>query len=325
MLDSKGQCNGETSRAMSDANHRLGPRMRTIRRSEAATISNVGTVLLVILTVAMISIVGAFIMGMAQFDKEAPTLGVVMTSQTDRMHAHISEVSESRPLSEFRLLARLNDGTLVIYDSDGDAVADKAMSVNLDELSVISASGPLKAPLVYVDSDQDGRVSSGDYLTFRHPFFPPLSPMIDVTHGYKIVEMAPRGIPRDTKMLIVASSDTVPGGEIEPGDLVRVTIAKGGTVYLEEEGRASSGGIWTTTVDIPMTWEPATFGQTKFTVRPGEVDEYTMDYPFKVMPSNPPSKAEQAYWEKLNNPVVDGTDIVLVHKPSNSIVLEFTV
>ena len=45
----------------------------------------------------------------------------------------------------------------------------------------------------------------------------------------------------------------------------------------------------------------------------------------KILPENPPSKAEIAYWEWLNNPMVDGTDIVLVHKPTNHVVLEFTI
>jgi hypothetical protein len=319
----QGQGRKATFKPNSDGGYRL--RRCFIQRDDGAAASSIGTVLLVILTVAMISVVGAFIMGLAQMDSEPPTLGVVMTSESDRMHAHINEVSESRPLDEFRLLARLENGTMVMYDSDGDAIGDRALAADLDELTVSSASGPLKAPLVYVDSDYDDKVSSGDYLTFRHPYFPPLAPFIDVTHGYMIVETAPRGIPRDTKMLIVASTDTLIGGEVRPGDVVRVTIAKGADVYYQTEGYASIGGVWTTTVDIPISWSPATYGTTKFTVRPGEADEWSMPYPFKVLPENPPSKAEQAYWDRLNNPVVDGTDIVLVHKPSNTVVLEFTV
>ncbi len=300
-------------------------RRRPMRRDDMAVTSNVGTVLLVILAVAMVSIVGAFVFGMVQLDKEAPDLGIVMTSETDRMHAHITEVSEARPLSEFRLLARLANDTMVTFDSDGDAIGDKALAMRLDELATESASGPLAAPIVYVDSDKDGRVTSGDYMTYRHPFFPPLAPMIDVTHGYMIVEQAPNGIPRDTQMLIVACDATVPGGNIMPGDIVRITIGKGSTVYYQEEGFASIGGVWTTTFDIPMAWEPATYGLTEFTVRPGEADEYTYSYPFKVLPENPPSKAEEAYWARLNNPIEDGTDIVLVHIPTNEVVLEFTI
>jgi hypothetical protein len=178
---------------------------------------------------------------------------------------------------------------------------------------------------VYVDSDQNDRVSSGDYMTFRHPYFPPLSPFIDVTHGHKIVEKAPNGIPRDTRMLIVACDATLPGANIEQGDVIRVIIEKGGTVYYQEDGQFLIGDYWTTTIDIPMTWEPATYAATRFIVRPGEVDEWQMDYPFKVMPDNPPSKAEKAYWERLNNPMVDDTNIILVHKPTNEIVLEFTL
>jgi hypothetical protein len=323
MQSNQGRGHERTSRSVPDARYRI--RRHRILKEDGAAASSVGTVLLVAITVAMISVVGAFIMGLTQVDADAPTLGVVMTSESDRMHAHINEVSESRPLDEFRLLARLENGTMVMYDSDGDAVGDMALSASLESLAVDSASGPLKAPLVYVDSDNDEKVSTGDYLTFRHPYFPPLAPFIDVTHGYMIVETAPRGIPRDTRMLVVASTDTLVGGEVRPGDIVRVTIAKGADVYYQTEGYASIGGVYTTTIDIPINWSPATFGSTKFTVRPGEVDEFTMAYPFKVLPENPPSKAEQAYWERLNNPVVDGTDIVLVHKPTNTVVLEFTV
>ncbi len=322
MISIQGLGLGWTVRSVRSGRRILRPRMR---QDAGAVASNVGTVLLVILTVAMISIIGAFVFGMAQFEKEAPHVGIVMTSQTDRMHAHINEVSESRPISEFRLLARMDDGTFIMYDSDGDAVADKAMAMDLDELTVEDASGPLKAPLVYVDSDQDDRVSSGDYMTFRHPYFPPLAPFIDVTHGHKIVEQAPNGIPRDTRMLIVACDSTLPGANINPGDVIRVIIEKGGVVYYQEDGQFALGDYWTTTIDIPMSWEPATYAGTRFIVRPGEVDEWQMGYPFKVLPANPPSKAELAYWERLNNPMVDGTDIILVHKPSNEIVLEFTL
>ena len=300
-------------------------RRRPFSLDDAAVASNVGTVLLVILAVAMVSIVGAFVFGMAQFEKEPPEVGIVMTSDPDRMHAHINDVSESRPISEFRVLARLDNGTMVMYDSDGDAIGDKALALGLDELSIETAAGPLPAPLVYIDADKNDMVSSGDYFTYRHPFFPPLAPMIDVTHGYMIVEMAPNGIPRDTRMLIVACENTLPGANIQPGDVVRITIEKGGVVYHQEEGYASIGSYWTTTFDIPMAWSPATYGQTEFTVRPGEVDEYVLPYPFKVLPENPPTKAEEAYWERLNNPMVDGTDIVLVHIPSNEVVLEFTI
>ncbi|UCC93507.1 MAG: type IV pilin, partial [Thermoplasmata archaeon] len=300
-------------------------RRRIVNMDDRAGVSSIGTVLLVVLVVALISVVGVFLMGLATYDTEPPSIGIVMTSETDRMHAHINDVSESRPFDEFRLLARLDNGTMVMYDSDGDAVGDRALSLDLDELVVDSAAGPLVAPLVYVDADSNGKVSTGDYMTFRHPFFPPLAPFIDVTHGYKIVETAPRGIPRDTRMLIVASTDTLVGGEVRPGDVVRITIGKGSDIYYQTEGHASIGGVYTTVVDIPMNWSPATFGATEFTVRPGEADEWSMPYPFKVLPENPPSKAELAYWERLNNPVVDGTDIVLVHKPSNKIVLEFTV
>jgi hypothetical protein len=74
-----------------------------------------------------------------------------------------------------------------------------------------------------------------------------------------------------------------------------------------------------------MTWNPATYMETRITVRQGQVDEWYLDYPFKVMPENPVSKADRAYWDRLNSPISDGTSLVLVHKPSNEVVLELTV
>lgn len=296
-----------------------------LRRAAAAEMGSIGTVLLVILVVALMSAVGVFVMGLARIDAPAPEVEVVTTSEMDRLYAHINSVSEARPISEFRLMARLENGTMVLYDSDGDAVGDIAMSHDLDLLTVDSATGPLKAPIVYVDVDGNDRVSSGDYMTYRHPFFPPLSPFIDITHGYKVVGTSPGGIHRDSQMYIIASPHTLPGSNVAPGDAVRVIIDKGGVEYLSTEGIAGIGGIWNTIVDIPISWVPATYGGTRIVVRPGEADEFIYPYPFKIMPENPPSKAEQAYWERLNNPIVDGTDLVLVHKPTNTVVVEITV
>ncbi len=285
----------------------------------------VGTVLLVVIVVALITVVGVFVMGLVKIDEPAPEVEVVLTHSSDRMHAHIGSISEERPIGEFRLMARADNGSMVIYDSDGDAVGDSPLAFDLDDLVVASAAGPQATPLVYVDADGDGQVSSGDFITFYQPFFPPLSPFIDVTHGYKIVRTAPFGIPRDSTLLVVAMTETMSGGEVRVGDLVRVTIAKGSDVYLQTEGHAAIGGIYTTTIEIPMAWSPATYGATEIVVRPGEADEWTMPYPFKVLPENPVSKAEQAYYDVLNNPLSSGRELVLVHKPSNTVVADISL
>jgi hypothetical protein len=323
MHESEGRGPPGTFEACLGARRRLHLRRIALRRADEAGVSQVGTILLVAMAVAMMTIVGVYVMGLAQFDEPAPSLEVVTTSQTDRMHAHIKHVSEARPVSEFRLMARDAEGNMIVYDSDGDAVGDALISTPLEQLAVDAAVGPLAHPLVFVDSDGDDRVSSGDFITYRHPFFPPISPFIDTTHGYKVVEMAPNGIHRDSVMLVVASPDTLVGSDIKPGDTVRVIIGKGGTVFHQEDGTASLGGIWTTTVDIPMTWVPATYGDTRIIVRPGEGDEWTLFHPFKVLPENPVSKAEQAYYDRINNPLVEGSIITLVHVPSNTIVAEF--
>lgn len=295
------------------------------RGQDQAVISSIGTVLLVAITAAMMVIVGVFVMGLAKFDEAAPELEVVTSNDMGSLRVHVNSVTEARPTSEFRLIATASNGSVIMYDSDGDAVADAALSHDLSLLSVDSATGPQMTPLVYVDVDHNGRVSSGDYITYRYPYFPPLSPFIDATHGYKVVKQAPSGIPRDSMMLVVASPGTLAGSDLVAGDTVRVEISKGGVVFHTEEGQAAVGGIYTTTIDIPMSWVPATYAETRITVRPDEGDEWSMLYPFKVLPENPPSKAEQAYWKVINNPVVDGSRIVLVHKPTNTVVLELTV
>jgi len=325
MHDSRGQGPEGTFQTYHVGRHRPRSGQHAFRRDEGAGVSQIGTILLVALVMVMATIVGAYVTRLANFDKPPPSLEIITTTEPDRMYAHIKHVSEARPISEFRLLARDIDGNMVIYDSDGDAVGDRVIAIDLDELSTTSASGPKRHPLIYVDADGNDRVSSGDFITYRHPFFPPISPFIDTTHGYKVVEMAPNGIHRDSVMLVVASPDVLPGSDIQPGDVVQVTIEKGGVVFHQVEGTAGIGGIWTTTIEIPMTWVPATYGGTKIVVRPGEVDEWTFFHPFKVLPENPVSKAEQAYYERLNNPLVGGSRISMVHIPSNSVVIEFMV
>lgn len=325
MSNGQGQGPRGTFKASYGARHRLRLGKHAFRRDDGVVVSQMGTILLMALVVVMATIVGAYVMRLADFNEPPPTMEVVTSSQPDRMHAHIKHVDEALPISEFRLVARDSGGNLVIYDSDGDAVGDALISTNLEHLSVGSASGPMKHPLVFVDADNNGRVSSGDFITFRHPFFPPISPFVDITHGYKVVEMAPNGIHRDSVMLVVASPDTLPGSDLKIGDSVEVSIGKGGVVFHQDVGTAMTGGVRTTTFKIPMDWVPATYGDTKITVRPGEVDEWTFFYPFKVMPENPVSKAEQAYFERLNNPLADNSVIALVHIPSNTVVIEFMV
>jgi len=309
----------------SSVGRRAMRRHSAMLRADATGTGGVGTVLMVVMVVAMMSIVGVYAMGLFKPEAPAPTLEVMSSVMTDSSYAHIRHVSEKRPLHEFRLMARLPNGTMVQYDSDGDAVADASMNAYLDNITVGSATDDRLTPVVYVDVDGDGRVSPGDFLTFRDLFYPVLAPFIDVTHGYAMVGTAPNGVHRDSDMMVYASESTLPGSGIMPGDTVRVSIAKGATVYHAAEGVVSGNGIWTTTVRVPMSWAPATYGATTFTVRPGEADEWSIGYPIKVEPENPVSKADRAYWDRLNSPIADGTTLVMVHRPSNAIVMEMLV
>lgn len=302
----------------------LRPRL-AMRRTDGAVAVTIGTVLMVVLIVVMVSVLGAFLLGLFDPDAPAPEIDVLTTGATDGMYVHVNYVSESRPLGEFRLLARTSGGDLVRFDSDGDAVADATVSFDLDDIVVASTTSTRDTPIVYVDLDGNGEVGPGDFLTFKNLFFPVTSPFIDTTHGYKRVGMAPSGVHRDSDMLVYVCPETLPGSNLMPGDVVRLTIGKGGTVYHTAEGEVTSNGIWSVMVKIPVTWSPAIYGETRITVRPGEVDEWFLDYPFKVLPENPVSKADRAYWDELNNPMSGGTSLVVVHRPSDEVVLELRV
>jgi hypothetical protein len=182
----------------SDGGRRAPRRYAATRRADGAAASTVGTVLMVALVVAMVSILGAFLLGMFRPDVPAPEVDIMTTGSTDSMYIHINYVSESRPISEFRLLARMPGGDLVRFDSDGDAVADTYMSTDLADVTVASTASTRETPAVYVDLDRDGEVGPGDFLTFHNVFFPATAPFIDMTHGYKKVGMAPSGVHMDS-------------------------------------------------------------------------------------------------------------------------------
>ncbi|MCK5252138.1 MAG: type IV pilin, partial [Thermoplasmata archaeon] len=110
MHDIRGQGPEGTFKTCYGGRHRLRSGQHAVRQDDGAGVSQIGTILLVALVVVLATIVGAYVTRLANFDEPPPTLEVVTTSEPDRMHAHIKHVSEARPISEFRLLARDIDG-----------------------------------------------------------------------------------------------------------------------------------------------------------------------------------------------------------------------
>ena len=294
---------------------------RCLRSDEGAAASQVGTLLLVIITIVLSTVVGGFAFGLVKFPEPPPTLDYISSHVPNRWNIHISSVSEQFPISGFRLITTKGDGDFVVYDTDGDAVPDSLLVAGLTSLVVLSAAGPQHSPLVYVDADADGNVSPGDFMVAYQPFYTPFAPFLDATRGYQVVDPAPGGIPRGSQLLIVASSTTLSGGTIDPWDTVRVTLDKGGPFEVTKEGIVSACGVFVALVDVETTWVPATYMQTTFTVRPGEADEWSESIPLKVRMDEPLTLSEREWYDAVARPLGFGDVITLVHTGSNTVVL----
>jgi hypothetical protein len=303
--------------------HRVAIHLRNpIRREELTVAATVGTVLLVVIAVSLAAVVGGFMFGLVKLDEPSPEIEIVMSSDADRWNIHVSKVSEPVPISQFRLLSHNKNGTFTMYDSDGDAVPDAVMVMDLDDLVVKSASGPQRTPIVYVDADGNGKVTTGDFLKLFQPFFPLVGPLVDATHGFRVVGTAPMGIPKDSTMVIYISTETLTGGEVRPGDYVTVVLKKAGVEIYSIDGYADARGMFAASTEISDDFIPASYSDHTITIRPGEADEWSVNFPFKVLPSDPPTAAMRDYYYIVTHPLDSGGSLTLVHKPSNSVVLQ---
>jgi hypothetical protein len=294
-----------------------------IRRDEGAVSAQVGSVMLVVITVVLASVTALFVTGLVRLPEPPPTLSFVCSHASNRWDIHMTSVSEQVSISEFRLLAVHANGSYIKYDTDADLTPDRRLVGGLDSLRVLSADWPHLSPLVFVDHDANGKVGPGDFLVAFGLYFSPVAPLLDATRGFEEVEPAPGGIPRGSQLLIVASPATLTLGTINPGDTVRVTLDKGGPFEITREGVASASGTFVALVDVEMGWVPATYTHTTITVRPGEVDEWTEVIPFKVRKEEPITPAMRERYEALNRPLGFGDVVSLIHTSSNAVVLRF--
>jgi hypothetical protein len=293
-----------------------------LRDDELGSAASIGTVLLVVLVAAMMAIVSVFVFGLVKMPEDPPEVEVVYSQLGDRWSAHVSDVSTEEPISEFRLAVRGPDGNYILYDDDRDGIADGLMSMKLETVISGSGSGPQISPVVFIDVDGDGKVSSGDSLIATSNFLPGNSLLIDSTRGYKLVGLFPHWIPLDSELVIVATGTTLVASGLQPGDEVYLEIKHGSTVEATRHGYATAAGAFVTDVYMDPAWHTGNH-KAEFTVRQGEVDEFTATVIFHSKAPEPLTAEEVEAYEELKHPLVSGDVVSLVHIPTNSVVIEY--
>lgn len=278
--------------------------------------------LMVAMVVALTSVVAVFVLGLVDLPEDPPTISVLYTDVNGRWTIHVEDVSEEFKFSDFKIVARHENGELVQYDPDGDSVPDRLLAVDLSDLVRSSGGGPQSAPISFVDVDGDGRVSSADIMVVQSIFIPDTNLLSDGTRAHKKVSLAPHGIPLDSDLVVVASSSTLAAANIKPGDAIKLEIKHGGNPEATRLGNAGAGGSFVSTVHLDPAW-PRGNHKAVFTVRPGEVDQWDGEHLFKVVDPDPLTPAEEDFYELLERPLQTGDVVSLVYKPTNAVVLEF--
>ncbi len=295
-----------------------------IHCDDRGTAASIATVILVAMVAAMMTVVGLFVFDIIEIPEDPPEVKVVYSHLNDRWSAHVSSVTEERPLNEFRLAVRGTDGSYVLYDSDRDGTPDGLLSMKLDTISTSSGGGPTSTPVIFVDVDGDGRVSSGDSLIATGTFLPANSLLMDGSRGYKMVGLDPHGIPLDSDLVVVATGTTLVASGLMPGDEVYMEILHGGTVEATRSDHADASGSFTTEVYMDPAWHSGNH-KASFVIRPGAVDEWTADIIFHSKAPEPITAEEAEQYEALKHPVGTGDSVVLIHIPTNTEVLSFTL
>ncbi len=294
-----------------------------IRHEEEAALASIATVLLVAIVVSLMTVVGMFAYGLVDFPEDPPNVDVVYTQFNDKWSIHVSKVSEEIDLTDYRLYARHPDGTYAQYDPDRDGTADALLAVGLEEILSGTGGSAQTSPIIFIDVDGDGKVSSGDVLIAHSNYVPSDTLFMDSTRGNKLVGIDPHGIPLDSDLSIVANAGTLATSAINPGDEVDVTIKHGGTVEATRNGYASASGTFHTLVYLDPAWHLGNH-DVEFTVRPGEGDEWSShNIKIKALGPDPPTPAEEEMYEMLSHPLKTGDVITLVHEPSGIVILEF--
>jgi hypothetical protein len=301
-------------------------RRRVLFRHDVdSDVASISTILLVAIVVALMTVVGMFAYGIVDIPEDPPSVEVVYTDLNDRWSIHFSDVSTDIDFSDFRLLAHREDGNYVQYDADRDGAAEALLAIPLEDIVSGTGGAAQSTPIVFIDVDGDGAVSAGDILIVYSEFIPNNHLCLDATLGHQMVGGNPYGIPLDSDLTIVASSNTLAGSNIQPGDPVHLEILHGGTVEATREGFASASGTFITEVYMDPSWLPGNH-KAEFIVRAGE-DDVWIDpavHLFKIDDQEPPlTEAELELYASLSHPLGTGDIISLVYEPTNTVILEF--
>ncbi len=295
---------------------------RPLARDRSGAAASVGTVLLVVLTVAMVSVVGLYVFTIVRMPDEPPDIKVSFYNLNNRWSASITYSGEPVPLVELRLIVRTPESEYATYDSDGDGVRDAVLVGKASEMSVSSGDGPQLTPLVFVDADGDDRLTVGDSIVAYEFYYFPSGPIMDADRGYAYVGPNPNGIPRGSTLQVVASPITLGNPDISFGDTVRMEIWRGATFLDFVEGAASASGTYSTQWDVPIGLPMASY-DARFIIRPGEMDEWMQTRSFHVYTESPITPAEEAGYYNTTHPFTVGYNVQLIHIPSNSVALDF--
>ncbi len=295
---------------------------RPIRGDPEGAAGSIGTSLLLVSVVAMMTVVGLYVFTLARMPEEPPDIKVNFSQLNDRWTVSITHSADPVPLRQLRIIVRTEGGDYSTYDSDGDGLKDAIMVGKVNDLAVTSGDGPQTSPIVFVDADGDGNLTVGDSIVVYEFYFFPSGPLMDADRGYARVGPSPDGIPRNSTLQILASPLTLGNPDIDPGDTVRVEIKHGASTIAVHQGTASNSGTYTEKWHVPAGLSTGNY-DAKFIVRPGEVDEWIQTYSFRVDNGAVITADEAAQYESTTHPFNVDDVVQLVHIPSNSVSLEF--
>jgi hypothetical protein len=301
---------------------RMNRLRRPLRSDELSVVASIGTVLLVAITIAMMVVVGVWMFTLVQFPDEPPDIEVNFSQLNERWTISITKSREEVRLNTLRIVARDDAGEFIMYDSDGDGVVDKIMVADLEEIAVSSADGPQATPIVFVDVESDDRLGVGDSIVVYEDFFFPVGPLMDSDRAFAFVGPSPDQLPLESNLTILVSPTTLSNPDINPGDTIQVDIRDGATLMATVSGPASASGTYMEDLFIPNAWGVLTFSVT-FTVRPGEIDDWSQVHTFRTMGADPITPAERAVFDAAVHPFSVGDVIALIHEPTQTTIVEF--
>jgi hypothetical protein len=281
----------------------------------------VGTILLLIITVALTSVLGLFLFGLVKTPEDPPRFDTVQTGLNGRWAIQFTGVSKELKLSDFQFIGSHANGTYLQYDSDSDGVPDAPLSMTLDKLATMSSSGPTLFPASYIDTNGDGNIDVGDTFLAYPSYVPQGGALQDASRGYKIVGLPPDDIPLDSDLVILVDPTTMGSPDVHPGDHIQIELKHGSHVEATTTGVVGPNGAMTSTIHLDPGWFQGSY-KAIVSIRPGEPTEWQNEFHFKASAPAPITPAEKATYDQVGKAFSTGDVVYIVHKPSNRVVLE---